>query len=66
MGRPTHAHWDLRILQPVIAPIRDGHQTLDVNLVKSSSTRYTISKVGYVTNAEPMEYRGPKATGKVK
>ena len=66
MGIPPHAHWSLRIIQPVLAPIQAGHQTLDVHLVKAASTRDTISKVVYVTNAEPMEYRGPKVTRKVK
>ena len=33
MGRPRHAHWDLRLLQPVIPPICDGNQTLEVHLV---------------------------------
>ena len=53
-GRPPHAHWNLRIPQPVLAPIRAGRQTLEVHLFKSESTRYTISKVGYGTNVEPM------------
>ena len=34
--------------------------------VKAASTRDNISKVGYGTNAEPMESRGPSITGKVK
>ena len=33
MGGPWHAHWDLRLLQPVIPPICDGNQTLEVHLV---------------------------------
>ena len=66
MGRPPHAHWDLRILQPVLSLIKTGHQNLEVNLVKSASTRDTISKGGYGTNAETMAYRGPKVTGTVK
>ena len=33
--------------------------------LKSASTKDTISKVGYGTNAEPMEYRVPKVTGTV-
>ena len=34
--------------------------------VKAASTRDNISKVGYGTNAEPMESRGPRITVKVK
>ena len=66
MGRPPNAHWNLRILQPVLAPIRSGNQNLELHLVKAYSTRDTISKVGDGTNAEPMESRGPKITGNVK
>ena len=66
IGIPPHAHWDLSILQPVLAPIRAENQTLEVHLVKAASTRDTISKGGDVTNAEPMEYRGTKITVKVK
>ena len=66
MGIPPHANWDLRILQPVLAPIQAGHQNMELHLVKAASTRDTISKGGDVTNAEPMESRGPKATGTVK
>ena len=50
------------MLQPGIAPIQAGHQTLEVNLVKEASTRDTISKIGYGTNTEPMESRVPKVT----
>ena len=66
MGIPPHAHWDIRILHPVFFPIRAGHQTLEVHIVKSASTRDTISKVGDGTNAEPLEYIVPKVTGKFK
>ena len=66
MGRPLHDHWDVRILQPVLSPIQAGYQAMEVNLVKTASTRDTISKGGNVNNAEPMEYREPKVTGKVK
>ena len=66
MGRPSHTHWDLRIIQPVFAPIIAVHQTLEVHLFKAASTRDTISKVVDVTNAEHMEYRVTKVTGKVK
>ena len=51
MGRPPHAHWDIRILQLVLALIRSVHQTLEVHIVESASTRDTISKVGDGTNA---------------
>ena len=64
--RPPHAHWDIQILQPVLAPIRAGHQTLELYIALEASTRDNISRVVYVTNAEPMEYIGPKATVKVK
>ena len=66
MQIPPHAHWDIRIIQPVLAPIRSGHQTLEVHLVEAPSTRDTISKGGDLSNAEPMESRGPKVTGTVK
>ena len=66
MGIPRHAHWDLRIIHPVLSHIRAGHQTMEVYPVEVASTRYTISKGGYETNKEPMEYRGPKVTGTVK
>ena len=66
MGIPPYAHWALRILHPVLAPISARHQTLEVHLVKSASTRHTISKGGDGTNAEHIEYRKPKVTGKVK
>ena len=66
MGIPPHDHWDLRILQPVLDPILAGHNTLEVNIFKSASTRDTISKGVDETNAKPMEYRGPKVTGTVK
>ena len=65
-GRTSHDHWDLRILHPVLAPMRAGYQTLEVKFFKSASTRDTISKRGYGTNVEPMEYRGTRVTGKVK
>ena len=54
MGIPPHDYWDLRILQPFLAIIRAGYQTLEVYLVKSASTRDTISKLGYGNNTEPM------------
>ena len=38
----------------------------EVKYCQSTQTRNTISKGGDVTNAEPMEYRGPKVTGKIK
>ena len=66
IGRCPHAHWYLRILQPVLAPIRYGHQILEANIVKVDSTRENISKGGYGTHAEPMEYIGPKVTGTAK
>ena len=66
MGRPPHAHWDLRIIQPVLAPIRAVHQILVVHFVKSASTRDIISKVGDVNNVDPIEYRASKVTGTVK
>ena len=66
MKRPLHAHWDLRIIHLGPAHIRAGHQTMEVYLVKASSTRDTISKGGDETNTEPMKYRGPKVTGTVK
>ena len=66
MGRPLHTNWSLHILQPVLAPIRYGHQTLEVHLVKSSSTRETISKGVDVPNAEPMESRRKKLLERIK
>ena len=66
MGRFPHAHWSLRIIQPVISPIQAVHQTLEVHILKSASTRDTISKGGDVNNAEHMESKGPKVTGTVK
>ena len=66
MGRPLNYHWDLWILNPVPAPIRAIHQTMEVNIFKSASTMDTISKRGDGTNAEPMESRGKKVTGTVK
>ena len=48
------AHCDLQIIHPVLDPIRAGHQTLEVHILKSESTRDTISKGGYGTNAEHM------------
>ena len=66
MGIPPHDRWDLRILQTVLSPIQAGHQNLGINLVKEASTRDTISKGGYGTHAEPMEYRVPKVTVTVK
>ena len=66
MGRPLHAHWNLWFLQPVLAPIQAGHQTLEVNLFKAASTRDTIPKGGDVTTAEHMESIKPKVTGTVK
>ena len=65
MGRPPHAHWGIWVLQTVLALIRAGCHTLEVHLVKTASTRDTISKVVDGTNAEPMEYRVPKVTGLV-
>ena len=66
MGRLPHSHWALRIIHIVLAPIRAGHQTMEAHIVKSDSTRDTISKGGDGTNAEHMESRGPKVTGTVK
>ena len=66
MGRLTHDHWSLRILHSMLAPIRAGHQTLEVNLVKASSNRNTIYREVYGTDAETMELRRSKFTGKVK
>ena len=66
MDRPQHDHWDLWSLHPVLSPIRAGYQTPEVNLVEAASTRYTISKVGYGIDAEPMESRGTKVTGTIK
>ena len=66
MGRPPHAYWALRILQLVLAPIHSGYQTLEANIVKYYSTRYTISKGGDGTDSEPMESIGPKVTVTVK
>ena len=53
-------HVVLWIIHPVLAPIQSGHQTLEVHLIEAASTIGTISKVGDVTNAENMEYIGPK------
>ena len=36
------------------------------NFVKTVPTRKTIQKVGYGTDAEPIDTRGPNFTGKVK
>ena len=66
MGKLPYAHWDLCILQPVISLIQAGNQTLEVHLDKSASTRDTILEGVAGTNAEPMEYRGPKVNGKVE
>ena len=66
MGITLHAHWGLRVIQPVRAPIQAVYKNLEVNLVKSASTRDTISKGGYRTDAEPMESRGPKFNGTAK
>ena len=66
MGKPPNAHWDLRILQPVLALIRALYQTLEVHIVKAASTRDTISKGGYGTDAENMESRVPTVTGTAK
>ena len=66
MGRPPYDHWYICILNPVLAVIRAVHHTLEINLFKTASTRYTISKWVDVTNAEPMEYIEPKVTGTVK
>ena len=66
MGRPPHAHWALRILKPVLSPLRAVYQNLEENLVKATSNIETIRKGGDRTNAEPMESRVPKTTGTVK
>ena len=66
MGRPSHTHWALHILQPVISLIWDGYQKLEVHIFKTSPTRKTISKVGDGTDAEHMDTRVPKFTWKVK
>ena len=66
MRRPPRDHWYLRILQPVLALIKFGYQTLEVHLVKKASTRDTISKIIYGTNVELMEFRRPKVNGTVK
>ena len=66
IGRHPHTHWGICILQPVLAPIRAGNQTLEVHLVEAESTRDTISKVLDGTNLEPMEYRVPNVNGMVK
>ena len=65
MGRPTHAHWDLWVLNPIISPIRAGYQTPEVHPVWSDPTRETISKVLDGTDVELMESRVPNFTGKV-
>ena len=66
MGRTPHAHWDLRSIPPVLVPIHALQNTLEVYLVKSSSTGDTISKGLDGTYAEPMVSRGPEVTGTVK
>ena len=66
MVRPPHGHWDLRILQKVLALIRSGNQTLEAHIFEAASTRDNISKGGDGTNEEPMEYRGPNVTVTVK
>ena len=66
MGRPPHAHWDIRVLQPVLDLIQTGYQNLEVYLVEAESTGGTISKGGYGTDAEPIESRLPKVDRKVK
>ena len=42
MGIPSHDHCDLRILHPYLALIQDVHETMEVNLVKTSPTRKTV------------------------
>ena len=66
IGKPPHAHWALHILQIVLVPTWAGHKTLEIHLVKSASTRDNISKGGYGTNSEPMEYIGPKVIVKAQ
>ena len=65
IGRPPHAHWDLRIIHPLLEHIRAEYQTLEVHLFKADSTRDTISKGGDITNAEPMESKVTNVTGTV-
>ena len=66
MRSPQRAHCYFCIIQPVLALIRAGCHTLEVHLVKTASTRDTISKEGDGNNAELMESRGPKVTVMVK
>ena len=66
MGRLPHAHWYIHILHTVIYLMRSGNKTLEIHLVKASSTRDTIAKGLYGNNAEPMEFIGTKVTGMIK
>ena len=62
MKRSLHAQWDIWILHPVLALIQAENLTLEVQLVKSASTRDTISKERDGNNTEPMESRAAKVT----
>ena len=62
MGRPLHANWYLWIIQPVLALILSGHQTLEINLVNIAPTRKIISKGEGGTYAKTLDTRVTKVS----